>query len=141
RDFRRPALSPEPDLRGRPFPGMDASQVHRMRGQNRFRSLHQLAQAVAARATRQISLDWLVRNVVRRLRLGLGREWGGSPPDDKIAIADARNELDCVTAERRLQGSDELPAFLAGNVPGREIDHFAVGDMDQIAADRPIVWP
>ncbi len=142
---RRLALAPQPDLRGRPLALCDAGLVDRMVGEDGPAPLHQVAQQIAARPLRQMVGDRLVRDVVRRLRLRVGGEGGrlvGSENED-IAVADAAVEFEPAagdgSAERGVDGLDERPAFLAGDVAGREVAHLAVLDVDEVAADRPVV--
>ena len=85
----------------------------------------------------------LVGVVVRRVGDGLVREVarlaGLSAIDHQVAIADPGMELDVGPAQARLDGLDQRAAFLARDMPGREIGQPAVVDRHEIAADGPVV--
>ena len=89
--------------------------------------------------------DGFVRDVVRRLRFRVGGERSGliRSKNEDIAIADAGMKFEATagdgTAERGADGFDERPAFLAGDVAGREVAHLPVFDAYQIATDGPVV--
>ena len=98
-------------------------------------ALHQLAQQSLPGPCGRWSAMGRSGNVVRRLRLRVGGEGGrlvGSKDED-VAIADAGVELEPAagdgSAERRLDGLDQRPALLAGDVAGREVAHLAVLDV------------
>ena len=142
---RRLALAPQPDLRRRSLALRRAGLVDGVFRQDGPTAFHEVAQQVTPRPLRQMVGDRLVRDVVRRLRLRVGGERRGffRSENENIAVADAGMEFQSAAwdgaAERGVNGLDKRPAFFAGDVAGREVAHLAVLDMDEVAADGPVV--
>src|SRR5439155_5293568 len=122
----RLALSPEPNLRGRPPARLAAGRIHRMAFQDRAASLHQRTQQVAARAARQMLLHGPVRYVMRRLGFGLRRKRRYLPGaiHQAMPVAHAGMKLQPAravrgrTAESARDGLNKLPALFTRDVPG-----------------------
>src|SRR5260370_38502118 len=88
-----------------------------------------------------------VGDVVGRLGARGGAEGSGlagGPVDEDVTVTDAGVELQAPAVRQRaaeggVQGLDEGPALLAGDVAGGEVAHGAVGDVDGGAAGGPVV--
>src|SRR5262245_45578677 len=110
-----------------------------MVSEDRFASLHQVAEQLAAGAGREMIDSRLFGDSVRWLGLRRRGERRGSAMHEDVAIADAGMEFEAIAAELRLNGLDERAAVLVGDVAGGEVAHQAVFDGDEIAPNGPVV--
>src|SRR5262245_54228038 len=93
---RSAALAPKPNLSGGSLAGAAPRVVHRMVAQHVSASLHQVSQHIAAGALREIVGNRPIGDIMRRLRLGIRREWrgAGAAVGQDVSIADSRVELE-----------------------------------------------
>ena len=118
-----------------------------MVGEDRLARLHQSMQHVAARPLRQVVGDRLVGDVVRRLRLRArrGATSADLPRQTRMlryctpAWNSSTPPADFLPAEFVLKGLDELRPSSLEMCPAVKSSHVAVGDVDEVAADGPVV--